>query len=401
MNTYLDEVIDEWCPTYPRRVTSRQLWADSKDEVLRHIKNAESDGDLSPFVSVYGFPRGHTSDGEIPTVDTIFIDFDIPAGGEYRSSHPDLSAWKRDMSGLLTRVRVVTRVLAEHDSGIHFRAALSGHKGVHLYLDFHPIDPTEGTLGQFKVGTKEYADELIEWIERFTKLDLESWVDVDSSDMGRLCRVPNTLHEGATAAFNEDRYCVPVSIRELSQITPDEYIRLTRERRPLPEDCRRTPSENATSIITQYIRSASATNRNTNTPSAKDYTRIADYKKHANENIELSDIPFLVSNKPCIMAFRDRADMFNHGNQSHVMELNVIAHLVNNSVPIDVIIEFFEHSDDFDRNVTLHQVYEVISRSYHSFSCEKIWRDAPEFCLREACNIYNYADDAEKPRTAY
>ncbi len=365
-----------------------QRWAKNAAEVQRQIENVDRDSDVAPFISVYGFPNGHTTDGNVPAIDTLFIDFDIPSGGEYRSTNPDPSAWYRDMSGLLTRVREVARLLVREGSANNFRAALSGHKGVHLYLDFAPVDPSEGTIGQFKVGTKRYAEEMVAYLEKSTHLDLESWVDVDSSDMARLCRMPNTRHDGASAAFDEDRYCVPVSVRELAEITPNTYAKLTRQPRPVPDECHRNPSDRASGIITQYVRDSVVTRNSVGGGSHYDPAAVKEYEKEANDKITLNDVPFLTSNKPCIWAFRERADMFNHGASSHAMELNVIACLVGLKVPIDVIVEYFSNSDDFNEAYTRQQVETVIARNYNQFRCDTIWNQAEQFCLGDSCNIY-------------
>ncbi len=386
MTNELQQAIAVWCSTYPRRVTSRQRWAENGADVERRIRNIY-DEDIAPFISVYGFPNGHPKDGDVPAIDTLFIDFDIPKGGEYRSTNPDPQAWYRDMSGLLTRVREVARLLVKADSANHFRAALSGHKGVHLYLDFPAIDSTEGTIGQFKVGTKRYADELVEYLEDSTRLDLEAWVDVDSSDMARLCRMPNTKHYGASSAFDEDRYCVPVSVRELAEITPNKYVKLTRQPRPVPEGCTRVPNKKAGRIITQYIRESVARPKNI-AGSTYDPAAIKEYEKEANDRITLEDVPFLTSNTPCIWSFRERDDMFNHGAASHSMELNVIACLVGLKIPIDVIVEYFSDSDDFAEDYTRQQVETVIARNYNQFRCETVWEQAEQFCLKDSCNIY-------------
>lgn len=386
MTDSLEQAIDVWCSTYPRRVTSRQFWAENAADAESFLKDATDDSKM-PFVSVYGFPHGHTKDKKIPAIDTIFIDFDIPRGGEYRSSEPDLQAWYRDMSGLLTRVRKVARLLVQEESDRKFRAALSGHKGVHLYLDFPVLDPGDGTMGQFKVGLKRYADELIQYVEAATGLDLETWVDVDSSDMARLCRMPNTKHFGASSAFDEDRYCVPVSVRELAEITPNEYVKLTRQPRPVPPGCERSPNRKARSIITQYVRDAAVNNVRHST-SEYDPAAIKRYEREANDKITLEDVPFLTSNKPCIWEFRNRPDMFNHGAASHAMELNVIAALVASRVPIDVILEYFSTSQDFDPDYTRDRIHSVIARDYNTFRCEKIWEQADQFCLGSECKIY-------------
>jgi len=336
---------------------------------------------------VYSFPNGHPTDGHVPAIDTLFIDFDIPSSGTYRSNAPNIDAWKRDMSALLTRVRAVCKMLLREGRAENFRAALSGHKGVHLYLDFPVIEINGDTLGQAKVGLGEYSKKLLEYFQYETRMDLEDWIDVDSRDMARLCRLPNTIHSDAASAFNEDRYCVPVSIEELSRITPDEYIRLTQDTRPVPESCRRFPSEKAGNVITQYVRNASAS-RSGGGRATYDPRAVEKYEKSVNENIELSDLDFLSSDKPCIAAFRERDDMFNHGAASHAMELNVIAFLTNRNVPIPVILEYFDTVPDYDKDETMTRISTILKRDYSEWSCDAVWQQAAEFCLGDECRIY-------------
>lgn len=364
----------------------RQRECDSPSAVY-NLATGYISPDNPPYVSVYGFPNGHPKDGHVPAIDTLFIDFDIPSSGTYRSNDPDINAWKRDMSALLTRVRAVCKMLLREGRAESFRAALSGHKGVHLYLDFPAIEIADDTLGQAKVGLGEYSKKLLEYFQHETRMDLEDWIDVDSRDMARLCRLPNTIHHGAAQAFNEDRYCVPVSISELSQITPDEYIRLTQDTRPVPKSCRRSPSENAGNVITQYVRNAS-TSRSSGSRATYDPNAVEEYETSVNENIELEDIGFLSSDKPCIAAFRERDDMFNHGSASHAMELNVIAFLTNRNVPIPVILEYFDTVPDYDKDETMARISSVLNRDYSEWSCEAVWQQAAEFCLGNECRIY-------------
>ena len=391
----LRQAIAVWCPTFPRRAMLRQRECVNPSSVYS-LASGHIDVDNPAFVSVYGFPNGHPKDGHVPAIDTLFIDFDIPSSGEYRSQKPDMDAWRRDMSKLLTRVRAVCKMLVREGRANNFRASLSGHKGVHLYLDFPEIDIGDDTLGQAKAGMGEYSDNLLEYLQSETRMDLTEWIDVDSSDMARLCRLPNVIHPGASRAFNEDRYCVPVSIRELATIRPGEYIELTQEPRPVPESCRRSPSEKAGNVIAQYIQNASVSNyrRSRSGGSTYDPQAIEAYKDEQNDRITIDDLGFLASQKPCITAFREREDMFNYGSESHHMELNVIGFLVSRNVPIDVIQEYFAVVPEYDEEETLKQIHTVIARDYSEWSCEKIWNKADEFCLGDECRIYRNDYDA-------
>lgn len=287
--------------------------------------------DNQPHISVYGFPNGHPKDGNVPVVDTFFIDFDIPSDGEYRGSNPDPQAWYRDMSALLTRVRAVANRLVQEGRDKHFRAALSGHKGVHLFLDFDPIDLPDASVGQYQSGMLGYLNSLLSYLEGETGLSLEKWLDVDSSDLSKLCRLPNTIHPSATNAFGEDRYCVPVSMKELRTIKPADYVNLTRSPRMVDESYARFPSEKAHDVLKHFILDASSRNRGPSKTVDRNARSIKEYEQEANDNIDLEDVAFLTSNKPCVWKFHQREDKFNHGAASHAMELNAIAHLVNNS----------------------------------------------------------------------
>lgn len=388
MNEHLRRIIDVWCPTFPRRATTRQRWAYDGEQVAEYLTGDRIDRDNHPHISVYGFPDGHPKDGNVPVVDTFFIDFDIPDSGEYRGSDPDPQAWYRDMSALLTRVRAVAKLLVREGRGQNFRAALSGHKGVHLFLDFESIDIPDATVGQYQNGMMNYLSELIAYLEKETGMSLEKWLDVDSSDLSKLCRLPNTVHPGASHAFGENRYCVPVSLKELSTIKPSDYVKLTRNPRMIDESYSRNPSTTANEVLTQYILDSASSNRGPSRTADRNARSIEEYEQEANDDIELSDIQFLTSNKPCVWEFHKRDDKFNHGGASHAMELNVIAHLVNKKVPIDVILEFFDTVPDYEEGVTLERIQTVLQRDYNEFSCETIWQKADSFCLGDDCQIY-------------
>jgi hypothetical protein len=62
---------------------------------------------------VYSFPNGHSQDGNIPKIDTVFFDLDIPSGeGEYDpQSGGKTENWRRDMSKLLVRARMIANVI--------------------------------------------------------------------------------------------------------------------------------------------------------------------------------------------------------------------------------------------------------------------------------------------------
>jgi hypothetical protein len=379
--------LQTWAPTYPRRAGVHQEVVESESAAVDRLLAADDSPDDIPFLSTYAFPRGHTTANHIPRVDTLFIDFDFD-GGNYESGSGDVRAWRQDLSQLLVRARRVASYILESGQAANWRAALSGHKGVHLFLDFDPIPPSAGSQEQFAAGTEQYAHDLIDHIADETRLrSLPRYVDVTSSDLARLCRAPNTLHGGATDSFGDERYCVPVSIEELADIDVDTYLELTAEPREAPRTAR-DPSAEVADVIQRYVTTAEATSADyVQGTSTVNYSLVEDYQERANENITLEDIQFLTADRPCVWNFYQRDDKYQHGQQSHYMELFCIRELLEHNVPIDVIHDFLDSAPEYDEEYSQERIEQIISRDYNRFTVEKILRNAPEFAASEGCQL--------------
>lgn len=391
----------EISPDNPAQASNQykvQEKVENRYELVSGLLNA-GENEKNAFVSTYTFPRGHTDDGDnIPKVETIFIDFDIPKDSEYRDGNYTLDAWKRSMSDLLIRVQMVADALLESGKAKHWRASLSGHKGVHLFFDFDEIHPANGTYAQFRNGLGEYGRGMIEKLDEIAGgINIEPWMDVDSSDLARLVRHPNTRHFGAKHV--DESWCVPITIEELSTLTVEDYLELTSSPREIPDGYERNPSTEAMDEISLVIRDAggrSSPSSSVQTPSKSGHSSVRQYKEESNSKISVSDIPFLVKNKPCIMEFIERDDGFQYGNQSRVMEIQIIKELIQKKVPIDVIANFFRPVNGWD-NVKSHNLIEdLIVRYDGPFTCKNVWEDAPEFCVEDGCKIYR--DQYEKPK---
>lgn len=387
----------EWASTYPRRATKYQRWAVSATEAIELIINAERDPDNWPFITTYSFPNGHTKHGNIPRIDRLFFDFDIPDSDEYRSGGNDAASWARDMSRLLVRTRKVARFLLRTEYPESWQVVLSGHKGVHLDLVFPPIDPMNGDFDQFKVGMKSYSDSIVKYLKDATGLDdLDEWVDVDSSDLSRMRRVPNTLHLGATKAFGEDRFCVPVTLEELADIGPADYIELTRSRRPVTLAMKANPNERAAEVLTQRIKTATPTTGSFNRRANRNPALIDKYEEEANDTITADDIPFVLSDRPCVVEFPKRDDAFSHGSASHLMEMKAVTEMMEKKVPIQTMIDFLNQHPDADENYTRERVEQYISRNYNAVNCDTLWQSAEQFCLKSGCKIWVDSQAADK-----
>jgi hypothetical protein len=391
-----------FAPTFPRQASSARNFQDRKanqtvfcESLMKAAKNG-----MPGYYSVYSFPRGHSKHGNIPKVDCIFIDLDINDEYDPDADNPDFEAWRRDMSKLLARSRMIAGKIIEHGSANHYRAALSGHKGLHIYLDFPTVAPENGSFKQFKTGLESYGETVMTWLDEAAGgVGIDKWVDVDASDLGRLARHPNTVHHGANYD-DTTRYCVPVTIEELAEIDVDDYLDLTESPRWL-EEMERDRSPTAGDKVVQAIRNApkggsKGTTSGSKSNSNRDVTAsISKYESQSNEDIEAEDIAFLTSNYPCIASFLERDDAFDHGNASHLMEMNVIAKFVELQVPKDVIHEVFEDMPRYDRMATENMIDRVISGEYKSFNCAAIASKAPQFCHEDNCAVYRRSDDIQ------
>jgi len=392
-----------WCPDVgpnaPRQASTRfkiQQPANNRVELVSNLLEAGRAGKAG-YVSVYSFPRGHTDDGDnIPKIDTIFIDFDIPKDSEYRERNRTLDAWKRSMSDLLIRVQLVAEAIIEGGKQDHWRASLSGHKGIHLFFDFEEVDVSNGSYTQFKRGLERYGDQMIEQLDEIAGgVNIGPWVDVDSSDLARLVRHPNTPHPGAEHR-DETSWCVPVGIEELVDLTPEEYLKLTSGPRPVPYK-ERTPSKDGRREVALEVRNASGGDNtySERRRSVKDPKAVKRYTEEANDRIKVSDIPLLVANKPCIMEFVKRDDSYGYGSESRVMEINVMKELIQKKVPIDVIVNFFRPIEGFNESTTRSLVEDLITRYEGPFVCKNVWDAGGEFCVGmndlsdESCRIYD------------
>jgi len=370
-----------------------QAKVESRYELVTDLVKAMENGE-SAFVSTYTFPRGHTDDGQnIPEVNTIFVDFDIPSHSEYRKGDSrTLNGWKRSMSELLVRVNLVAESLIESGKAKHWRASLSGHKGVHLFFDFEPIHPDNGSYAQFRNGLATYGEEMIERLDEISGgINIDPWVDVDSSDLARLVRHPNTRHPGAKHV--DESWCVPVTLEELVDLDPEGYLELSSGPREITDDYDRVPSVEATEEIgVEYIRVADGANGSSSSgTSVKNPAKVDAYEDEANDKINVSDIPVLVG-KPCIMAFVERNDSYQYGMQSRTMEINVMKELIQKRVPIDVIVNFFRPIDGWNESDTRDLVEDLISRYDGPFVCKNVWENAPQFCVAKnggQCGIYD------------
>lgn len=344
------------------------------------------------YVSTYSFPRGHTDEDNIPNINSIFIDFDIPADRTYRKTG-QLEHWKRDMSALLVRSKMVARALIDAGLGEYWRWSLSGHKGLHGFLDFSTLSTNEGSFRQFKNGLAAYSDGLVEQLNEISGgVDIEPWLDVDSSDLARLVRHPNTRHYGVEHVASS-RWCVPISTRELASLDdPNDYLTLTSGPREVPDSCRRIPSDNAKRTATQYIRDASGSKtRSGSTSSVHSGVALRTYKKQSNDKIDVEDLAFLTANKPCIKAFRERDDAYEHGQASRTMEIGIVKELSNKNVPIDVMVEFFECIPGFDEEYSRDLIEDIVARQYGPLKCENIITNAEQFCCGSSCHLYEQA----------
>ncbi|QCC48123.1 hypothetical protein DV707_10870 [Halobellus limi] len=341
---------------------------------------------------MYSFPRGHTKSEEIPHIDTLFFDWDIPSDGAYgRPSGPedaDLLAWYADMKPLLAILSDVAEALIAAGKEQYVRFSLSGHKGVHMFLDFPPLRPDLGSQDDYKMGLRTFVSEYIEDLETVLGYSVDEYLDVDSSDLGRLTRLPNTVHEKATRNFGESRYCVAVSPEELVGLTPGEYIRLTQSPRPLPDEALRVPSSTTSTRLSACVDQAAE--RSSASVGARTFvferapTTLSEYERNADESITFhgvtNSVEQILSRRPGMWEYRERKDAFDHGDQSHFFEFAVIIELVLHRVPVDLILRYFEGIPRYDKQFTRSRIAEILAwGADYPVSLRKLKSRSPEF----------------------
>jgi hypothetical protein len=391
-----------WAPDFPRQSTygrgAQQRAVESKVHLTENLKAAAESGGPG-YCSVYSFPRGHSRDDNIPKINTVFLDLDIPKSqGVYDPQDGGSTQdWRRDMSKLLVRARMVARVALDADLAKHFRVAYSGHKGIHFYIDFPEVGSKLGPIQQYKNGISAYADEMIDYLSDKAGVRLHDWVDVTSHDLGRLARHPNTPHHGAEHV-DWTPYCVPGSMEELAGLDPDGYLEVTKEPRP-PIGTGRDPSQQAHDKLTEDIKDASESQSMSNPGQSqhRDEGVLNDYRELSNEEITVETVrELLIKGKPCIAEWADRDDAYKHGQSSRIMEISVIKELSSHEVPIDVMVEFFSDIPRFDETYTRNLIKDIIARYYpSSFVCRNVVEQAPQFCLGDECHIYRRSEDLE------
>jgi hypothetical protein len=382
----LRDAASVWLPSYPRRVTRRQRWVYTPEGAVEHLLTV--DGLDAGYVSVYAFPDTiHPKDGGIPAIDTVFMDFDLPGNSLYgRPDSPDevnLVAWYESLAPLLDALGKVVESLREWGVLKHFRFVLSGHKGVHVYADAEQVSRSLGSPQQYANGVEAYVTGLIEKIESAAGIDLSPWLDVSSADLARLTRLPNTTHDTATRLFGEPRYCVAIDPEELIGMTPGDYARLTRSRRPIPESARRAPSAQMTRKLATLIEESSG--------DKNEQWSLRTTAFEADESMafsgRLDSLMSRLSATPCMLAYRDRPDAFEHGAESHFMEFAIMQEMALHKTPVDLVVEFFRPIPGFDELYTRLQYQKVVNQQYAaSVSAWKLREKAktfwcPDFCV--------------------
>jgi hypothetical protein len=148
----------------------------------------------------------------------------------------------------------------------------------------------------------------------------------------------------------------------------------------------RTPNEDVRESLQQYIRTAERAPQTVRTSgSTVNRELVEQYRDNSNDDIELEDIEFLTSDRPCLWRWYKRDDKYRHGNQSHKMELFCITELIHRNVPIPVIKEFLDSAPEYNEEYSEWVIKQVISRDYNRFQLRRILEDAPEFCGYDDC----------------
>lgn len=293
------------------------------------------------YVTVFGCPEGHPSDGHIPMVDCLWFDFDVDKGAD---------DWAAEIEPLLDALSQVASSLVSDKREEYWRVVLSGHRGVHLYLDFESIE-LDVPKAAYERGLKKVHESVVDSLDELTVFPLRDYFDKDGSNLSALVRVPNTLHPGATERFEEPRFAVPVDMDELIALTPERYAELVSAPR-LVDSWTRTPSPFARTNVLAAIQEADRNmDENLDTVYSRDNPiGVSNAKEWYEENWQTKDFGRVLDDEnrwrfdkwPCLLAWPDRDDQFDYRRESHNMEFWVMARLIQYRVPYERIVEYIK-----------------------------------------------------------
>jgi len=388
-----------WSPTFPRRVCKNQFWAEDMEKVLGYASRPASKADF--YVSVYSFPdRLHPKDGGNPPVDSLFMDLDLESAkfSELRrvweagdnTVLPELLALREELLGdILNHARTLVDYLVKHK--IQPRILLSGFKGIHVFIDFQPV--------QF--SSRDMAKQILH--KFMEELKAETNVAFDPSvfgDVSRLCRIPNTQHFDASKLLGRPQYAVPVTVEELTSLTAESYDQLCSAPRFNPMS--REESHEVLVMLSKIEQDMDldevAITPRRSVSSRTDTTRLEAYEREYTKKI-LADEDFdELDIRPCFKKVR-KEKISLEGGGGHLMRIGAVMEMAIQNLSIASIIRWFDFCDDYDPHKTEASVQDIVSRGYtdkrvdeygkerrRGLLCKKIQHCG--FCLKEACPTF-------------
>jgi hypothetical protein len=385
-----------WSPSFPRRYSKTQFWANDINELSHYASSQASKNDF--FLSVYAFPnQEHPSEGGNPPIDTLFMDFDVENErfSELRKAWeigditilPELLALR---TNLLNEVLQQARTLVDYlvKRGIQPRILLSGFKGVHVFVDFPAVQFCSVAMA------KQMLSKLTEQLKAETSVAFDPMV---IGDVSRLCRIPNTLHFDASKLLERSQFAVPVTVGVLMSLTAEGYDQLCSVPRPIPIS--RKESNEVLAMLTRIEQDMNLDEvAVTQMSSVKNSDRLEAYERECTREILADDDFDELDIRPCFKKVH-REKISLHGGSGHKMRIGAVMELAMQGLSIPSIVRWFSFCDDYDPTVTEKAIIDLISRGYtdkhmdeygsehrKGLRCETIQKCG--FCLKDACPIY-------------
>jgi hypothetical protein len=388
-----------WSPSFPRRVSKNQFWANDMNDLSSYASRPTSKLDF--FMSVYSFPKHvHAREGGNPPIDTLFIDLDIESEkfSELRRAWEEgnsvvlaelLAVRENLLNEVLRQAQTLVDYLIRHN--IQPRILLSGFKGVHVFIDFSPVQFSRLSVAKQILSKLTY------------ELKTETGVVFDPTvvgDVSRLCRMPNTPHFDASRLLGRPQYAVPVTPDELTSLMGRSYDEMCSNPRFIPIS--RRESTEVLAVLTRIEQDMDldevAMTPKRSVSARLDTRRLEAYESEGKKEI-LEDEEFdELDVRPCFArVHRERIAL--EGSGGHTMRIGAVMELAMQELSIASMVRWFSFCADYDRAITEAAVKDIISRGYtdkhidecgsehrKGLRCETIKRCG--FCLEEECPIF-------------
>jgi len=392
-------LLGAWAPRFPRRFGNPyQRWVEGFDSLLELIK--ESHGDI--YTSVYAFPdQKHPMSGGNPPISTIFIDLDVesPEFAELKrrwEAGEKVEEKLRSVRGNLLKETIEeAKALVGYlvNQSITPRILLSGFKGLHIFIDFPPVQFSSKEAA--KTLIRQYVENIKAAIDKNIKLNIDTSV---LGDLSRLCRIPNTQNSKASKLLGHPQYAVPITVEECLQLTAETYDELCARQRWFL--AKRDESSTMLRNLVNLADDLGELPLESSFDYVRDPEEIEKYEAECTIEI-LNDADFEDLDIRSCFKYVRRERIALDGSQGHMFRIAAARELACTGLSINSSVRWFDFNPDFDPVKTRRKIEELISHGHmnkfpdeyghlsrRGWKCSTIQSRCPDYCLREKCRFF-------------